>query len=416
MRPIVKKILLALVIAAPALAQSGATGNWSGTYTFSVQLSSCSNKTFTASGPVSITLLQTGTSISGRIDLTNFISISNNCTATTIESTKVIVGTLSGTAIAWSIPNDPNSAQFSGTFDGATIAALWTDANGASGSLTLTRPASDPPTVDITGAWTGTYNFTDQCSNGRTISYSGAMAFGVTQSGADAGGVITLKAVPLYDQNCNTLTALDTVMSAGGVVSGANLAGGAFDPYGSFDFPFTAALTSSTMSGTVAGANATSTKGTFTLTRNSTTPPVSDVAGTYEGTYTEADNESFKCINVRFLTYSGDASLTITQAGNTVSGWLTFHNALDVASDGFGNCVAVNVGDSVMPVYGTIDGDTVTLDFPFGGGVVAEFVVRFSGNTVNGTIADSVGDQAVFTATRTSIASQPRPRRRAAQP
>ena len=416
MRRIVKRLLLAVLFAVPTFAQSNATGNWIGTYSLSVQVSGCSNRTFTASGAVSASLLQSGSAISGRIDLADFLSLANNCTATTAESTNVIVGTLNGTAISLSVPNDSNGTAFTGTLDGTTISLAWTDANGATGTITLTRGPNDAPAgVNIAGSWTGTYSFTDQCSNGKTVSYSGAMDFGVTQSGANAGGVITLAAVPLYDQNCNKITSFDVVLSAGGTVSGSTFAGGAFDPYGSFEFPFSAGLTASTMNGTVAGANTTNTKGTFTLTRSDTTPPPSDQAGTYEGTYTEADNESVSCFNIGILRYQGAASLAIAQAGDTLSGLLTFHDALDVASDGFGNCVPVNVGDSVLPVYGTLSNGALTLDYPLGNNLI-EIKLTIAGDTIDGTIADSIGDQAAFTVARTSSGAQPRPRRRAAQP
>ncbi|HSP17424.1 MAG TPA: hypothetical protein VLV78_21955 [Thermoanaerobaculia bacterium] len=390
-------------VAVSGSAQTGATGHWNGTYTFSVQLSSCSNKTFTTSGNASMTLLQTGTSISGRLDLENFLSFGNSCTPANAELTTAVVGSVNGSAISWTVPNGSAGDQFSGTIDANTIAAQWTDAAGATGSLTFTRTAGDGPGADLTGAWSGNYSFTDRCSNGKTQTYSGAMTLALAQSGGNAGGVMTMQGVPLYDQNCSKITTLDMALAVGGTLSGSTFNGGVFDPSGSFEFPIRATVANASMDGTVTGASATNTTGTFKLTQSSTTPPAADLGGTYEGSYTETDNESFKCLNIGSLTYSGDASLAVAQAGSAASGWLTLHDALDVSSDVFGNCIVVGVGDQVLPVYGAITGSTLTLHPPIGNGAV--FTFTFGGDTVNGTLQNSLGDFAVVQVTRTASAS-----------
>jgi hypothetical protein len=397
-------VVAASLTAIPAAAQS-VNGTWSGTYSFSVQVSACSNKTFTAAGNTSMTLLQTGTSVSGRIDLANFLALDSKCNASTAELTRVINGTISGSNIAFNVPNSPNATQFQGTINGDTITALWSDLAGATGTLSLTRTASDAPAVDVTGAWSGNYSFTDRCANGATQKYSGALTLGVTQSGATAGGVVTMQNVPLYDQNCSTIATLNVVMAAAGTISGSTFTGGVYDPSGSFDFPISATVANGSMNGTVSGASGTSTTGTFTLTQASATPPAADFGGTYEGTYTESDNETFTCGNIATLTFSGNASLTIIQAGNDVAGWLTFHDASNVASDGFGNCAVVSAGDEFLPIYGTLAGNTVQLNLPLGGGAADLFSVTFGSGTANGTLQDSFGDVASFTSTQTASAT-----------
>ncbi len=394
----------ASLTAIPAAAQS-LNGNWSGTYTFSVQVPACSNKTFTAAGNVSMTLLQTGTSVSGRMDLANFLSIDSSCNATTVEFARVVVGTLTGSTLALSVPNSPNATQFPGTFDGTTITAQWNNAIGAEGTLSLTRTAGDAPAADVTGAWSGNYTFADQCSNGATQKYSGAFTLGLTQLGATAGGVVTMQNVPLYDQNCSTIATLNEVMAVAGTLSGSTFTGGVYDPSGSFDFPISATVGNGSMNGTVSGASVTNTTGTFTLTQASATPPAADFGGTYEGSYTESDNETSTCLNIATLTYSGPASLTIIQAGSDIAGWLTFHNAEDVVSDAFGTCTIVNVGDEVLPVYGTLAGNTVQFNLPLGGGAADLVSVTFGGGTANGTLQDSFGDTASFTSTQTASAT-----------
>jgi len=301
------------------------------------------------------------------------------------------------------VPNDQSQTQFTGTISGSSITAQWSDLNGGTGSITLTRTSGAAPSIDVTGAWSGTYNFTDQCSSGTKIAYTGPMTLSITQSGANAGGVITMQNVPLYDQNCKKITTLTQSMSIAGSVSGTTFSGGVFDPSGLFDFPFTATVNGGSISGTAAGASNTNTAGTFTLTQSSTAAPTAPLGGTYDGTYTESDNEINRCINIGSLTYSGGATLTVTQAGNDVSGWLTFHDAEDVTSDGFGNCVPVAIGDEVLPVYGTLANGVVTTNAPIGGGATLSF--SFSGSSVTANLQDANGDVAQMTGSQSSTAT-----------
>ena len=404
-RAMIGASIAAFLATSSATAQTGATGNWSGTYSFSVQLSGCSNKTFTANGAASMTLLQTGTSISGRMDLVDFLAFTGACTAATAEVTRTIVGTVDGSTIASSVPNNPNMPQFNGSIGAGTIALQWTDAGGGTGSLTFVRASGDAPAVDVTGAWSGNYSFTDRCSNGGTQSYAGAFTLGLTQSGTNAAGVVTMQNVPLYDQSCRKITSLDVAMATAGVVSGSTFTGAVFDPSGSFEFPIRATVGNASMSGSVVGANATNTTGTFTLTQTGTVAPGADLAGSYEGSYTERDNAAFTCLNFSSLTFSGPASLTIVQAGNAVAGWLTFHEALAISSDGFGNCIAVPIGDEVLPVYGSVASNAVKLTLPIGSGAVIVTSVTFNGDAVSGTVNDSFGDTGAFTAKRSASAT-----------
>ncbi len=311
--------IAALLIGSAAFAQGGATGNWSGMYTFSVQVSGCQNKTYTSSGNISLTLLQTGTSLSGRVDLTNFLLFSSNCNPPSVELTRAIIGTISGSTIAWAVPNDSDVTQFSGSMTGNSITVQITDAGGGVGSVTLTRTAADPLALDLTGPWSGTYSFTDRCSNGATQSYSGPFTLGLSQSGAKAGGVVTMQNVPLYDQNCRKITSLNMAMAAAGTVSGSTFVGGVFDPSGSFEFPISAAIGNDSMNGTVSGASETATTGTFSLTRAGTNPPATDFSGSYDGSYLEVDNLSSICFNIGSLPFDGSASVTIVQAGSAIS-------------------------------------------------------------------------------------------------
>jgi hypothetical protein len=399
------------VVAAPASAQTSLTGNWSGTYAYSIQLSACQNKTFSSNGNGTLTFLQTGSSLQGRADLTDALIFSGNCSPAKGELTSVVFGTLDGSSVVWAFPNDPIATQFTGSVSADTITVQLSDDAGGTGTLTVSRTSPDPMAVDVTGTWSGSYTFTDRCSNGATQSYSGALTLGLTESDGRAGGVVTIPNVPLYDSSCRKITALNMEMSVSGVVSGSTFTGAVFDPSGSFEFPITATINGGTMSGTVSGANQTNTTGSFMLTRGSTQPPASDFGGSYTGTYTEIDDETFRCLNIGSLRFSGPVSISIAQAGNAVASSLIFHQALDVQSDGFGGCVPVNIGDEVLPLYGQLSNNTLSVVLPVGSSS-ALFTVTFAGNTIQGTITDSFGDVATFSATKTAAPAIPGPRRR----
>ncbi|PYQ47314.1 MAG: hypothetical protein DMF59_19185 [Acidobacteria bacterium] len=396
-------------VAVPATAQTTLTGNWSGNYSYSIQVGACQNKTFTSNGSVTFTLLQVGHAIQGRADFSDFLIFSGNCSPAKGEVTSVIVGTFDGANLALAFPNDSSITQFSGHASGDSISAQISDAIGGTGSLTASRAPANPASVDATGTWSGNYNFTDRCANGHTLSYSGAVTLGLTQSGSQAAGVASLANVPLYDQNCNKIATLNMTMSVAGAVSGGTFSGGVVDPSGSFEFPITATIDSGAMSGMVSGSNQTSTTGSFTLTRATTQRPAADFAGSYEGTYSETDNEAPFCNNIGSLKFSGPASVSIVQAGNSLSGVLILQDELTVTSNGFGGCLVIDAPDAVLPLYGTLSGNTMTATVPLSSGIAASFTVTFDSTTIRGSLTDAFGDLATFTAT-------PGPRHRAVRP
>ena len=126
----------------------------------------------------------------------------------------------------------------------------------------------DASAIDVTGTWSGNCTFNDRCSNGQTASCNGSFTLGLTQSAARAAGVVTMQNVPLYDQNCRTITLLNMALSASGVVSLSTFTAGVYEPSGSFEFPITATIAGEAMNGTAAGASQTSTTGSFTRARD----------------------------------------------------------------------------------------------------------------------------------------------------
>lgn len=399
-----------LAIAAPATAQTTLTGSWSGSYTYGVQVSSCQNKTFTSAGNVTLTLLQIGHSIQGRVDFSDFLIFSGNCNPTKGEVTSVIVGSLDGSNLTLAFPNDSTTTEFSGLASGDSIAASISDAIGGTGSLSAGRMPANPASIDATGTWSGNYSFSDRCANGRTLSYTGTFTLGLTQSGSQAYGVASLANEPLYDQNCNKIASLNVAMSVAGTVSGATFSGAVLDPSGAFEFPITATIDSGSLNGTVSGANQTSTTGSFTLMRNGTQQPAADFAGSYDGNYTEVDNEGPFCANIGSLKFSGPATVSIAQAGNAMAGVLILQNELTVASNGFGGCVVVDAPDEAVPLYGTLSGSTLTATVPLHSGITGSLTITFDSTKIQGSLTDSVGDLATFSAAKSF---SPGPRRRA---
>ena len=399
-----RKLIVALMfIAAPALAQT-----WSGTYTMSIQLSSCQNKTFTWSGNATVTLLQNGASVVGRMDFTNFTLFNNNCTTTSGEVTRVVFGSTDGSTLTLAVPNDPNGWQFTGPVSSLQLS----DPNGLTGSLSLTR-VTGSPSANFTGTWSGNYSFSDVCPNGGNKSYTGAFTLALTQSGDAAGGVLTMTNVPLYSQSCTTIALLTQQLVVAGTVSGSTFNGAAFDPAGTFDFPFTATMGSSGISGSASGASPTTTTGTFTLTQSSAQIPASDFSGRYEGTYAESDNGFAFCVNIGNVNFQGPAAVDLVQAGNAVSGAIILENTLAIISDGFGGCSVIDGGEQALPIYGTINNGVVTFTVPLGGGAVQQFQLNLAGDTISGVMQDSFSDIMQFSVTRTVVAAPPGVRRRA---
>jgi hypothetical protein len=410
MAALMRSVAVTILIASSAAAQSGVTGTWSGTYAMSIQVGSCQNKTFTWSGNATVTFLQSGASVTGRIDLTNFTFLNNNCTTTSAELTKVVFGT-DGSTLTLAVPNDPNGWQFSGPVGALQLS----DVNGLTGSLSLTR-VSGVPAADFTGSWSGNYNFSDVCPSGSgNKSYTGAFTLALTQSGDTAGGVLTMTNVPLYDQNCSTLATLTQQLAVAGSVSGSTFTGAAFDPAGTFDFPFTATIGSSGITGSAAGASPTTTTGTFTLTQSSAQVPASDFSGRFEGTYAESDNGLALCFNVGTVNFQDAAALDLVQAGSAVSGALILENTLSIVSDGFGSCAVIEGGEQALPIYGTINNGVVSFTVPLGASAVQAFQLNLAGDTITGAMQDSFSDVMQFSVTR-AAAAPPAVRRRAVKP
>jgi hypothetical protein len=404
------------LIAGTSSAQSGLTGNWSGTYTASIQIAACQNKTFTWSGNASVALLHGSAALTGRIDLTNFTRFSSNCSTSSGEITTVVIGTSDGSTLNLIVPNDPNSWQFTGSADANGIVLQLSDPNGLTGSFNLARTSDSVPAADITGTWSGNYTFSDRCPNGGSKSYNGAFTLAATQSNGRVGGVLTMANVPLYDQNCSTLTTLNMALSVAGTVSGATFNGVAYDPSGSFDFPITATIGGSGISGSASGASTTSTSGTFTLTPSSAQHPAADFSGLYDGNYSELDDARLFCLNISGVNYNGTATVLLVQAGSAVSGAVVQDDTIDIVSDGFGNCVAINGGQKVLPLYGTLANGSLSTTFPFGS-AAASITANLSGDSVTGTMTDSVGDTMSFSTSRSAVpVTPPLSRRRAVRP
>src|SRR2546428_3389349 len=185
-----RKLLIAMMlVAAPAVAQTGLTGNWSGSYALSIQLSACQNKTFTWTGTASVTLLKAGSSLTERIALTNFTFFNSNCTTTAGEITNDLFGTTDGSTLSLAVPNDSNGWHVAGSVNADSIVLQLSDVNGLTGSLNLARTTGAAPTIALTGSWSGTYSFTDVCPNGSPKkSYNGSLPLRLTQGGSKCPG------------------------------------------------------------------------------------------------------------------------------------------------------------------------------------------------------------------------------------
>ncbi|MEO8034538.1 MAG: hypothetical protein ABI837_08895 [Acidobacteriota bacterium] len=393
------------LVSASAIAQTALTGTWTGTYSYSIAPAGC-NKTFASNGNVAVTFLQNTSVISGTMVLSDLQMFTGTCTTTRGDFPDVLSGILTGNAVSWSLLNDADFTEFIGVRNGDTISATITDVSGGSGTLTLNRTGGPAPAIDSSGSWSGSYNFTDRCSNGGVQNYSGSMKLGVLQAGPAYNGVLTMDNVPLYDRSCQKVASETLTLSTAGNVSSSTLSGAVFEPAGSFEFPLSITTDGTTMTGAVSGASQTSTTGTFTLTRSSSQRPDTGFTGTYQGSYTERDNVAPFCFNVATLSFGGAAAIAVTQAGNAVSGTLTLADQQTVVQDGFGGCGIVTVGEVTLPLFGTLSGGSLILVVPQGGGVANNYNVNFSSGSANGTITDSFGDLLTFSTTKATTVPQ----------
>src|SRR6266550_758013 len=163
-------------------------------------------------------------------------------------------------------------------------------------------------TVNVTGTWSGQFTITDHCDNGQTFSSNGNASAGFSQSGSSINGSITMNNAVFTDgskcipEQPQTFTVVVT-----GTVSGGSFSGSFIVPSGRV-LPLTGSVSSTSMSLAFPGDPVTS--GTFTLSHTSTTPPDSQLTGTYTGTFNAA---IVPCGNPPPIAYSGSLTAGLTQ-------------------------------------------------------------------------------------------------------
>src|SRR5436305_816303 len=125
-------------------------------------------------------------------------------------------------------------------------------------AVTILIASSAVAQSGVTGTWSGTYAMSIQLSScqNKPLTWRG-------------------------NPNCATIATLTQQLAVAGTVSGSTFTGAAFDPAGTFDFPFSATIGGGGISGSAAGASPTTTTGTFTLTQSSAQVPASDFSGRY---------------------------------------------------------------------------------------------------------------------------------------
>jgi hypothetical protein len=260
-------------------------------------------------------------------------------------------------------------------------------------------------TVNVTGTWSGQFTITDNCDNGQTFSSNGNASAGFSQSGSSVTGSITMNNAVFTDgskcipQQPETFTIVVT-----GTVSGGSFTGSFVEPEGGRIVPLTGTVTSTSMSLSFPGNPVTS--GTFTLSLTSTTPPDSQLTGTYTGTFNAV---IIPCGNPPPIAYSGSFTAGLTQTGTAIVGSATVSNSKEEVCDSPGSRTLIDIGPETDLFVGQISGSSISGVVTSPGGDGNSFTATISGDTISGSATGQrPGESFTFTMTRSSTGT-PRP-------
>ncbi|MBK5259283.1 MAG: hypothetical protein JJE51_06800 [Thermoanaerobaculia bacterium] len=123
------------------------------------------------------------------------------------------------------------------------------------------------------------------------------------------------------------------------------------------------------------------------------------LTGTYEGTYTSTLSPCNG--KLPLFTYTGNLTLTLIQAGDSITGAETTFGDKRDNLDSNGTCTIKDVGSTTNTVSGRVTGSILTLTFESNRSNT--FTANVSGNTISATVAgEFAGEVTTFTVTRTS--------------
>lgn len=382
------------------------TGTWSGTVSKNASCPSGSSVTETAD--VTLRLQQSGSSVTG----TGIVALAHHdpCVAGSPPETDTITaisGSISGSMLSVTItmqtPSGTQSTFGSATVSGNTMAFSVVTGPGQSSTGTLTRQL--PPSVDVSGSWSGTFNASETCGSGsttRTIQWSSPVSLQLVQDGNGFSGVLVAYASPIDDDRCNIIGTELTIHPLSGSVTGNTLNGTAV---GDQNAAFTGQVSGNTMTTNV---SATGFSASATFTRTGTAPLDSHLSGSYTGTFTET---LIPCPGTTAqlppVTYSGSITGMITQVGSYYNGSFT---VTGTRSDQLNNgkcTVVTNALPQTASTWGQISGNTVAGNVLNEHGRISSYSATVNGNTITGTALGESGGGFTFSMTKNGATPPP---------
>ncbi len=252
------------------------TGTWSGS--ISGPLACNGVPSVTQSFSVTLSLLQTGTAITGDVEVTGrFDACVAGSPTQTIDFP--LSGTISGSTLAGTFPDGNNTGQFTATVSGSSMSVTTISGGGNPLTGTLTQTSTQPPASGFSGTYNGTYNSTvtvQGCTNlSGSLSSSGPFTVSISQVGNVVAGVATLTASKDYANdgtgNCTIIIA-DGGGPFSGTINGNVLSAPLVNEHGQVEGTITATFSGNNLSGT---AVTTRDQVTFTASRTSAgLPPI----------------------------------------------------------------------------------------------------------------------------------------------
>jgi len=186
-----RRLLFFVLFALAAVAAHAAdlNGTWNGSYSVTVQCPS--GGTISSQGGASATLSQSGSSVSGNMTLTNFNAPdTQHCSGSPLGTvTFPVSGSYDWSTLTLQMNVTQNVVvNLQGTANDTTI-DLHVVASDSSGEFVLAKGSSGPPT-DISGTWSGTYQWVSFC-NGNPQTSNGSMTIAIAQSSGAISGTVS---------------------------------------------------------------------------------------------------------------------------------------------------------------------------------------------------------------------------------
>jgi hypothetical protein len=266
-----------------------------------------------------------------------------------------------------------------------------------------------PVSAQFTGTWNGTLTVHDRCRNA-PITWSSPIVVSLIQTSDAVSGNALLASVPNYNLQCAVSNSFPLVAAVKGRANGPAFAG-------SIELPDEPAAISATIAGT--SINVSVTGSTFTagasLNQSSTAAPPAGFSGFYSGSYNIHESVE-DCRNFNSFDYAGPIAGSVIHRGQLLSAAITATDVKRAVRDATGNCtvrtdvpfagaISAQIAgstfagilvaeDELLPINGTINGTTITVN---GSGEGSQFTFTMTRSTAPAPVISS------FTATPASV-------------